>query len=203
MQEVGGSKPLGVTKKHPEIFPDAFSIESGIQIYRSDERVAEHAVYVVYNDEGILVVLFDQPFKSDQLGFVDDNVEDILLRPCIETFAVKHCHTPADFTVDQCTECFGVFRNNRNSFLRIHTFYDEIHHFYRNIHCSDSEKYFFNCKDRQTEKDDDEVCHQNGSCYFYIQEFMGNTADYCRTGRRRADTDDKPIAEPNEQAAEY
>src|SRR5699024_11389464 len=104
MQEVGGSKPLGVTKKHPEIFPDAFSIESGIQIYRSDERVAEHAVYVVYNDEGILVVLFDQPFKSDQLGFVDDNIEDILLRPCIETFAVKHCHTTADFTVDQCTE---------------------------------------------------------------------------------------------------
>src|SRR5699024_12496133 len=72
-------------------------------------RSSDLAVYVVYNDEGILVVLFDQPFKSDQLGFVDVNIEDILLRPCIETFAVKHCHTTADFTVDQCTECLGLF----------------------------------------------------------------------------------------------
>src|SRR5699024_151146 len=193
MQEVGGSKPLGVTKKHPEIFPDAFSIESGIQIYRSDERVAEHAVYVVYNDEGILVVLFDQPFKSDQLGFVDDNIEDILLRPCIETFAVKHCHTTADFTVAQCTECLGLSCNDCNSFFRVHTFDDEVHHFYRDIHSSDSKEHLFDCKDRQTEQYDDEVGHQNGSCYFYIQEFMGNPPDYCRTGRRCSDTDDKTI----------
>src|SRR5699024_5129607 len=71
------------------------------------ECIPEHTVHIIYNDKRIFIIFFNEPLQSDQFGFVDDYIEDIELLSRIEPLSIHHRHSPSDFTIDQCPECFG------------------------------------------------------------------------------------------------